>query len=176
MRFFMNPRAVITVLAAAVATPLIVKSAKPFAKKIGQEFEKLGKKLVESVETMENEEEKARATEPHKHGPGATPDETPTESPDPRKGAETHVPDPTEVPAEPTEPARTTVPDPNESPAETPDEVPPSVTQPNQATASTKVKATKPAPKKKATKSTSKTVKAKRTTARRKPRDIGETG
>lgn len=176
MRIFLNPRAVLSVVVAAAATPFIVKNAKPIAKKLGKKFEEFGQKLNESVTKMEEAEAAKAAEEPHRHGPGATPESTPDEAPKPEEGAETHVPDPTEVPAEPTAPATTETPDPTEIPQQAPTEVPPGVTQPDAPKASTKVKSTKPAPKKKATKTSAKTVKAKRTTGRRATRDIGETG
>ena len=57
MRMRPNPLAII---AAAAAVPVLVKSAKPVAKKIGNGIKKLGEKLVESVEKMEEEESKVQ--------------------------------------------------------------------------------------------------------------------
>ncbi len=56
MRRSVNPFAVVAIAAAAI--PIVVKAAKPIAKKIGKGIQNFGEKLVESVDNMEQHEGK----------------------------------------------------------------------------------------------------------------------
>lgn len=155
MRRSLNPLGLLGI--AALATPLIVKSAKPLAKKVGKGIRDLGEKLVESVEKMEAEERDRKATATARE---TTPGDSATEekSEEPKQAAKSEEPI-----SKVAEPAT------KESKAGEPQ------TESKPKAATTKVKQSKPAAKKRATKSTSKTVKAKRTT-RRSAKDVGETG
>lgn len=84
-RIFFPQKATLVVLAAA-AVPVIVKSAKPLARKLGEGLQKTGRKIVEQIddiqakEATKAEQPSGEAPKTGRHKPQPTPTDEPKES------------------------------------------------------------------------------------------------
>lgn len=176
MRRSVNPLAIAALAAAAI--PVVVKAAKPVARKLGKGIQKIGEKLVESVDNMEHHEGKfdpAERDAQQADSKQATKETAPNSETKAKAASTDKVSEPKTAPKADSTPV-------DEPTSATTAEADKPQAKPTAKKAANKVKTTKPATKKRTDKKTTKTVKAKKPDSTAKPksgrisRDIGETG